>query len=1777
MRNLLIVLFIACASMSLAQVSDDFSDGDFTNSPTWSGDNGDFDASGFDLHLDAAAAGESYLSTTQTELGETTWEILVHFDFNPSSTSLSKIYLVSDQSDLTGSLNGYFVMVGDTEDEISLYKQEGTTETYVIDGTDDTIDAGTVNVRVRVTRDASGNWSLYHDVTGGTTYTQEGTATSETSFTTTTHFGVFCQYTLSRINAIYFDDVSVSTAAAGFAVSSLAKEGDNAIRITFNQDVDETTAETLSNYTLDYGFGNPSSAERDVTNLDEVLITFTDDFVNNDYTLNVDQVQNVTLDESIDDVDQGFVVELQTPFRYIVVNEIMADPSPVVGLPDAEYLELYNAGDQAINIGDFMIDARTISDFVLEANAYVTLTTIANVGSFSGDVVGLSGLSLSNGGEALELTDNLGNLVDSVSYTSDWYNDVDKDDGGYSLEQINPNLLCSYENNWTASSHADGGTPGVQNNVFDNSPDISGPNLIDFIATDANTFLLTFDEPMDESSLNSATYSFDNGISENGISPTSPGFFNTFVDVTPDMSSGVEYTVTVTGATDCTGNAIQTNSLSYTFDTNPPALDKIVVKTSNQIELIFDENLNETVAETESNYSSDHSGANPSTAILDDTDASIVTLTFDDDFELEVENTLTISNIEDIQGNALASPLTPTFILTQQIDSVWVLGINLLDIYFNVALDQITAETEANYSVNDGVGNPATAFLDEDNDQLVHLVFANNFDDNDELILTVSSLQDEDLNDLTTPEITFIYDTSAPKLDTVMVTSSNTLEVVFTEKVEQQSAESLENYEYDDIYPIEASLQSDQVTVVLEFKEDFEKEVYFELSIDEVKDLYLNEIKTKLKQTFVYDVFEPKLDSIIVRSSNELILWFNENVDETTAENTANYAIGESIGEPDLATLNLELPHIVYLNLPSTLPESAGIDLEISDMKDQHNNAIESSITTTFDYDQFYISTITPISGSTLQIEFNKTPEESTATTISNYSINGINPTTIVFPSARIAELTIADTFTDNSNNQLVITNLEDLSSNEIYIDTYSYVFDSKVVAGSVVSNRSVLLDFELDLDQSQSLDLSNFDASPSLGNCVSANIDSDDPNLLRLTFEEAIEPDLIYTIQWSQLTNVYGNDLPGFSVGVIDDQTPPAITNYLVLDSKTIWLQYSEPLNENSAEFFNNYIISPDIGYPIDAQYAEADSSVILEFEFDFVEQTNYILSADNIEDLSDNALFDYTLEFTYSAPVLPGFGDLIITEIMADPTPEVGLPDTEYLEIFNTTDEAISLVGVELIDEGGRTMLVSGEIESGEYAILTSTSGTNDFTGINVIGVTSFPSLNNSGETISLYAGESQIFSTSYNSNWYKDGDKEDGGWSFEMIDVGNPCGEIKNWTASVDESGGTPGMVNSTSASNPDNFGPTLLTAIATEEGAILIEMNEKLHPEQFESASIEIDPTINIDDIQLVSPNNNQIELELSGDLEAGQWYEITVDDVADCSNNIIQTDANTARLRRPELADNLDIVINEVLFNPRTGGVDFVELYNKSDKTINLKGWFLTDEYDDLRIITDEHLILNPNEYLVLTPDPTILIDQYPNGDESRFYQMESFPGLSDDQDSVLLVSVSAHIIDEFEYQDDYHFQLLDDDEGVSLERISFDAESSNPDSWKSTASTAGFATPGKLNSQFKDLNQNLGKITIEPKVFVPDNTGTNDFTTINYQLDQAGNFANVHIYSVNGVLIKTLAEGELLSTNGFFTWDGLTNNGSRAAVGYYVVHFEFFDGQGNRSTQKETVVLGARF
>ena len=326
------------------------------------------------------------------------------------------------------------------------------------------------------------------------------------------------------------------------------------------------------------------------------------------------------------------------------------------------------------------------------------------------------------------------------------------------------------------------------------------------------------------------------------------------------------------------------------------------------------------------------------------------------------------------------------------------------------------------------------------------------------------------------------------------------------------------------------------------------------------------------------------------------------------------------------------------------------------------------------------------------------------------------------------------------------------------------------------------------------------------------------------------------------------------------------------------------------------------------------------------------------------------------------------------------------------------------------------------------------------------------------------------------------------------------------------------------------------------------------------------------------NTNVVYLEFDIPFENGKEYTVHIENVKDLNGNAIRAAELTFSYFEPEWND---IVINEVLFNPKAGGVDFVEIYNNSIYPVDLKHLRIAKRNNDgdiesVEVLSEENSKLLPATHLAITSDSSLTKTNYPAISYEGFSQVNSMPSYSDDMGTVVLLFQDT-IIDEFTYANDMHLALISDVNGVSLERLNPDNETSDPQNWFSAAESVGFATPANKNSQFTEFSNEIAdEILIEPEVFSPNNDGYDDRTFIRYKFNEPGYIGSVTIFNSNGQLIKRIANNELLAIEGSFSWDGLYENNQRVTIGIYIVYFEVFNLQGEVKHYKKTCVVAAK-
>ena len=151
--------------------------------------------------------------------------------------------------------------------------------------------------------------------------------------------------------------------------------------------------------------------------------------------------------------------------------------------------------------------------------------------------------------------------------------------------------------------------------------------------------------------------------------------------------------------------------------------------------------------------------------------------------------------------------------------------------------------------------------------------------------------------------------------------------------------------------------------------------------------------------------------------------------------------------------------------------------------------------------------------------------------------------------------------------------------------------------------------------------------------------------------------------------------------------------------------------------------------------------------------------------------------------------------------------------------------------------------------------------------------------------------------------------------------------------------------------------------------------------------------------------------------------------------------------------------------------------------------------------------------------------------------------------------------------------MIDNADGVSLERIDPDGLSQDATNWHSAASTAGYGTPTYKNSQYKLLQSINATIEVTPKVFSPDNDGRDDIATIQYKTTEPGYVANITIYDANGRPVRNLVSNGTLGLQGYWNWDGLDDKKLKLPIGTYIVFTEIFNLEGKKEIFKNVVVL----
>ena len=1552
-------------------------------------------------------------------------------------------------------------------------------------------------------------------------------------------------------------------------ILSAGVEQGHTLVIQFNHAI---SVDANQRFLLSNSYGQPQKATIEDRTL---LLEFADYIYSNHYQLQIGGLMSLTTDEIWEDTTHSFEIISPTPAGAVLINELMADPNPKGLLPkdpilprDAsqEYIELLNTTGKAIWLKDFTYNGGAIEDFTLAAGEFVLLTSASSQEAFApfSRVVAVNPFrTLPNLSGQVIIADAFGTMVDSISYSQTWYGSTQKRSGGWALERVNPFLPCSDQDNWRASVSPQGGTPGRTNSVFDESPD-SRPFLLTDIFTLASRELrVSFSKTIPNENFLDADFLIDG-------KPLSAQAMDTktlTLTLPFDLISGHSYPLEVNGLYDCSGMALFKSSYSFTYDAEGPKISRVASLAADELLVFFNEALQPSSAEESSNYQINQDDDFVTSASL--TDSLTVHLALNAPLDINRHHTISVNDLQDLNGNVTAQ-LETEFLLDDQLDTaVWV-GSNILDLYFHVSLDSASVSDTSNFSLDRGTGSPVRSFLNNGNRQLVHLIFEQNLPANTTLTLTVQNLRDASDNYINSHKKMLFFDNRAIAVTGIHVSNDSTIHLVFNKALDPYFASLKSSYAING--DIGNPLAVDFVkadSVVLRVNPLIEGQEYT-LSVSGLQDVYGTKMTRTINRDFVFDLSGPAILEAFLLNPYHIRVKTNEGVVLPTPDRVLidgqNAMQIEAIAAAEFLITSAQE---ITANL---------IRLTLQNLMDLNGNQSEI-VTVEIPNENITLGEASIINEDRIQLVFSKKLDPASAVLSENYLVNGQTPEDVHIQDNQFeVVLSLGKPLLLLDSAVVKIRTLKSIDGKESRDIVRGLWYDDQIEDLFVVNPRLIQILHKTDLDKAFAENGVYHLKDETIQ--LQPIIIQSDRRVLQLALSHPLNTNAAYDLVLPARQDHAKNLIPGSTRSILYDKQPPALTAIDVLNEREILVSFDEDLDPILALITSFYNL--DGNEPTEIIPVEQAHQVILAFDIELTRGNSYLLTVKQLEDLYRNVLVEDSLEFLFDGPVAPAYKDIVINEIMAAPRAGLELPEVEYIELFNTSQNVIALGGLVFANSRSSTVLPRANLQPGEFILLTAANQEEALEEFGVtLGLSNWPTLLNSGDELRLLDRNGNLLDEiQYSADSYGGSEKAQGGYSLEVVNPFAVCPETENLKPSESPQRGTPGQVNSVFDDSPDQVHPSLQKAVWQGEKEILLQFSKRLN-DDLDQVKITLSPAIDVESIRREESNPNWLVLTLGELLKENTPYLISVDNLRDCPGNLIHPAANTATLILPLKAREGDIVLNEILFNPKTSYPKFVEIYNQSPSYIDLQGWKLAnianDEVANRRIVAEEKLIIAPFSFMVFTTDASLLQQAYPRGKEETFVELASLPSYPQASGAVIFLDPEEELLERFDYDENFHHSLLDEVRGISLERLYINHETNDPANWHSASAASGYATPGYKNSHAQGEGVLEKGITISPQVFVPDAPGEQSFTTISYQMDNPGFVATMRVYSVSGQMIKELCQNDVWGSSGVYTWDGTNLSGSKVRPGYYIVWVEILNLEGRIENIKKTVVVGSKF
>lgn len=480
-------------------------------------------------------------------------------------------------------------------------------------------------------------------------------------------------------------------------------------------------------------------------------------------------------------------------------------------------------------------------------------------------------------------------------------------------------------------------------------------------------------------------------------------------------------------------------------------------------------------------------------------------------------------------------------------------------------------------------------------------------------------------------------------------------------------------------------------------------------------------------------------------------------------------------------------------------------------------------------------------------------------------------------------------------------------------------------------------------------------------------------------------------------------------------------------------------------------------------------------EGNYQLIGKVNYLEDADT---LNNKKIIQFTVY-----PQINNYNDIVINEIMYAPTNG----ELEWIELYNNVESSIDLNKWSLSDNSTTVTVSNNEklVQSNSFIVLSRDSSILNFYPVPIeIIVFKLPALNNTGDVVVIKDSLGILIdSLKFSPEWGGDF----GGKSLERINPKLPSTDSTNWKTSISKYKATPGNINSVTQKEYDLqlseiiyapslpvFGDNVSVSVNVKNAGL----NDALFDIQlYEDTDLDSIPDQLIREIKELSLPKGDSSTYSTGysiqnlQIKQGFYAVINFAQDQDTSNNYLYSTITPGY-------PSSTILINEIMYTPAGGEPEWVEIFNTSLDSINLKDWSITDIFTTPTIgKVSDNIFIKPNSYLIIASD--LSIQNYHKVIQSEIVVI-NLPTFNNDVDGVVLKDDRGTTIDSVLYSSEWG-----GNNGYSLERISLDEPTNDSTNW-ATSLGSEKSTPGEVNSTSSLQDYKRNQLIINEIMFDPD-------------------------------------------------------------------------------------------